>query len=45
MTIELSDELVDELGQLVNAGLYASEKEAILAAVEELLEKRYQGAE
>jgi len=45
MTIELSDKLMDKLGQLVNAGLYASEKEAVLAVVEELLEKRYWGTE
>jgi len=45
MTIELSDKLVDKLSQLVDAGLYASEREAILAAVEELLGKRYREPE
>ena len=45
MTIELSDKLVDKLSRLVDAGLYASEKEAILAAVEDLLEKRYRETE
>ena len=45
MTIEVSDKLADKLSQLVNTGLYASEKEVILAAVEELLEKRYREPE
>ena len=39
ITIELSERLLNELKQLVGEGLYASEEEAIVAAMEELIRK------
>ncbi len=45
ITVELSDELVRELGRLVQEGLYASEKEAIVAAAEEMVRRSQQEAE
>jgi len=45
ITVEFSEKLLNELRHLVDEGLYASEKEAIVAAMEELVRKSQQGEE